>query len=157
MADRGRPTEYKKEYITEVDVYLEECEDEYKLVSDYIETEGIKIKDSEISGVKSKEREKGILKVKLPTIEGFALRLGVSVKSLYNWQDEHPNFLQALSKIRAEQKKRLLNMGLSGEYNSTIAKLILSSNHGMTEKTDVTSGGKELTPLLVKFVNGKDS
>ena len=32
---------------------------------------------------------------------------------------------------------RLGESGLSGAYNSTIAKLILSSNHGMHEKSEV--------------------
>lgn len=104
----ARPTEYKKEYCEKVDEYLVLCQDTF---------------------------DTNKLKVKLPTIEGFATFLDVSKKTLYNWGDENPLFLHALQKINHEQKERLFNMGLSGDYNSTIAKLILSSNHGMSEKT----------------------
>ena len=103
-----------------------------------------------------------VIKVKLPSIEGFSLHLGVATKTLYNWGDEHPEFLHALEKIKKEQQLRLMDKGLSGEYNSTIAKLILSANHGMREKSDITTDGKELpTPILHGLLsddgNKKDS
>ncbi len=125
----ARPSEYLDEYVSKVDEYL------------------LLHKDEEIDSKK--------LRVKLPTIEGFALFIGVSKKSLYNWSEEHPEFLHALGKIETEQKERLINSGLSGDYNSTIAKLILSANHGMSEKTetDITSKGEGITPILVKFIN----
>lgn len=139
----GRPQgtfEYKEEYILKVDEYLQSNQDE------------------EIQVVKQSNSKKGYemfdtkIKVKLPTIEGFASFIDVSKKSLYNWEKEYPDFLHALDKIRIEQQKRLINSGLSGEYNSTIAKLILSSNHGMREKTDtdITSGGE-----IIKIYEGK--
>lgn len=120
----GRPEEYKEEYIAKVDEYLESRQDE------------------EVHVVKQANSEKGYemfdnkLKVKLPTIEGFARFIDVSKKSLYNWEKEYPEFLHALDKIRTEQQERLINQGLSGGYNPTIAKLILSSNHGMAERTE---------------------
>lgn len=132
-SNRGRPSEYKEEYIDKVDEYLEANQDE------------------EIQLVKQSNSEKGYemydnkLKVKLPTIEGFAHFIGVSKKTLYNWRDEHEDFLHALEKIEVEQKERLINSGLSNDYNSTIAKLILSSNHGMREKSDVTTDGEKIT------------
>ena len=124
----GRPSEYREIYISKVDEYLATCEDEYTGIG----KDGLR------------------LKVKLPTIEGFAQYLDVSKKSLYNWRDQHEEFLHALERIELEQKQRLLNCGLSGDYNPTIAKLVLSANHGMAEKseTDITSGGKSLSELL---------
>lgn len=122
MAKRGRPTEYKESFVADAAKYLEQCEDE--------ETEFHKTR-----GEKSDSYDR-ILTVKLPTIEGFAIYLGASVKSLYTWSEQHPDFLQALEDIKDAQKERLLAKGLSGEYNPTIAKLILSSNHGMKEKTE---------------------
>jgi hypothetical protein len=82
--------------------------------------------------------------VRLPTIEGYADFLKVSNKTLYNWAEDIPEFARVLEKINNEQKKRLLDMGLAGYYNPTIAKLILSSNHGMRENIDATSGGKPI-------------
>jgi len=131
----GRPSEYKKEYITKVDEYLESRQDE---VFEFHKTRGVKS-----DGYDRK------VNVKLPTIEGFAIFINVSKKTLYNWRDENPKFLHALEKIEVEQKRRLLDSGLSGDYNSTIAKLILSSNHGMTEKTDITTGGEPMGVVML--------
>lgn len=115
----GRPTKYEEEYINKVDEYLAINQDEFN---------------------NSK------LKVKLPTIEGFALYIGVNKHALYDWEKEYIQFSHALDKIRTEQKQRLLNMGLSGDYNSTIAKLVLSANHGMSEKSEIdhTSKGEKI-------------
>jgi hypothetical protein len=59
-----------------------------------------------------------------------------------------------LKKIKDIQRERLLYNGLSGDYNSTIAKLVLSANHGMSEKSEVdhTSKGESLRPQIV--ING---
>ena len=118
----GAPTKYKIEFIEKVDEYLKECEDN---ITDY--------KKSSSSTGESYQR---IVEVNLPTLEGFSSFIDVSVDSLDRWGKKYPKFCGALRKIRAEQKKRLLDKGLSGDYNPVIAKLILSANHGMNEKTE---------------------
>ena len=45
-----------------------------------------------------------------------------------------------------EQKERLVNMGLAGVYNSNIAKMMLSSNHGMKDRIETTADTKERDP-----------
>lgn len=52
--------------------------------------------------------------------------------------------------LQAYQKRELINRGLLGTYNSTIAKLILSSNHMMTERIDQTSGGELMTKTMTE-------
>lgn len=136
----GRPSEFKEEYIEKVDDYLEENQDEVEAV---LESE------NERTG---RVRYDPKLKVKLPTIEGFARYINVSKKSLYNWEKEHPKFLHALEKIKIEQQQRLINMGLSGDYNPTIAKLVLSANHNMREKADLTSDNKEIGSNLIDLI-----
>lgn len=133
----GRPNEFKKEYIKKVDEYLENQQDE--------EIEVLRQRSNTEKGYEIYDQK---IKVKLPTIEGFALFLGVSKRVLYDWEKKYPDFLHALDKIRTEQQQRLINMGLSGDYNSTIAKLILSTNHDMREGSDITTGGDKLTTLL---------
>lgn len=132
----GRPSKYEEVFIEKVDEYLELHQDK--------EIHVVKQSSDKYEMFDNK------LKVDLPTIEGFASFLGVNKTSLYEWEKEHEGFSNALDKIRQEQQKRLINNGLSGDYNPTIAKLILSANHGMREKTetDVTSAG-----LAIQFAN----
>ena len=85
--------------------------------------------------------------VKLPTVEGFADFIGVTKTTLYNWAKEHAEVKGGIDKIITEQLTKLIDNGLQGTYNSTIAKLILSSNHGMREGIDAMMGGK----ILNKF------
>lgn len=124
---------YKKEYIEKVDEYLEENKDTNVRISRRGIRKTGEYKDSPYVIYDTK------FKVKLPTIYGFALYVGVSEKTVGNWGKVHKKFRRALDKIKNEQKQRLVNMGLSGDYNSTIAKFILSSNHGMKERKDLTS------------------
>jgi len=135
MSTTGRPLEYKEEYVQKVDEYLSLCRDE--------EYEFHKTR-----GEKSDSYEEKT-KVKLPTIEGFALFIGVNKTSLYEWEKLFPIFSNALDKIRTEQQTRLIDKGLSGQYNPVIAKLILSSNHGMKERSDIESGDKPLTATII--------
>ena len=120
----GRPTTYKEEYNEKVNEYLIACEDE--------ETATIKT-ENPITGYKGYETK---LKVKLPTIEGFSLYIDIPLFTLYTWREKYPLFKQSLEKITNKQKERLISKGLSNDYNSTIAKLMLSSNHGMSERND---------------------
>ena len=86
----------------------------------------------------------------LPTIEGFAVYLDVTKKTLYNWSKDYPKFLHALDKILTIQAKQLIDDGIYGgkEINASIVKLLLMANHGMKERTDTTSGDKPLpTPI----------
>lgn len=147
----GAPTKYDEEYIQKVDEYLQQNDDDYQL------------KTFKATDEKGKDHSKTdiIYRVKLPTIEGFASFIGVSKKSLYNWRDEHEEFLHALEKIEREQHRRLVNEGLAGNYNPTIAKLILSSNHGMSEKQaiDHNHGGKidfDIGKVLKKAYGDKE-
>ena len=129
----SRPSEYKEKYTHLVDKYLDEYSDSVEVVGDNKPT---------------------ILRtVKLPTIEGYAKYIGVNKSSLYEWKEKHKEFSYSLEKILIEQKQRLINEGLSGNYNSTIAKLVLSSNHGMNEKQELDAkveGNISLTDLFDK-------
>ena len=80
----------------------------------------------------------------IPTVCGFACYVGTCEKTIYNWADAHPEFLQALDELHSKQQQILLSKGLLGEFNSTIDKLILMNNHGYKERRDTTSGEKPL-------------
>lgn len=139
----GRPTKYDPSYCLLAEEYVKECVDEW---DEYHKTRGEKSDSYERT-----------LKVNLPTHEGFAQKIGVVTKTLYNWAEENPDFLQSLDYITQEQKKRLLTEGLAGVYNPLIAKLVLSSNHGMRERTDVTSNDDKVKSIAVEIIESKDN
>ena len=130
MAKEGRPTAYKEQFIDKVDEYLASSKDEEYQVRSFESGRGVAWNTK--------------IRVHLPTIEGFAQFIGVPRRTVFDWKDVHPEFSHSLEKILTEQQKRLIDSGLAGDYSPTIAKLILSANHGMREKTDLTSDGKAI-------------
>lgn len=93
----------------------------------------------------------------LPTVEQLAHTLGISRDSLY----ERKEFSDILERLKQVQAHLLINKGLIGDYNSTIAKLLLSSKHGYVEKTEVQRTDNPLKILLeaynVKPTEGSDA
>lgn len=130
MAKEGRPTKYDPIFIDKVDEYLEQCQDEE---DEFHRTRG----------EKSDSYER-IIKVDLPSRDGFSQFINVHRDSLKEWSKLYPEFSAALDDIDVAQKKALINNGLAGTYNPTIAKLVLSANHGLREGTDLTSNGQEI-------------
>ena len=76
------------------------------------------------------------LKVNLPTIEGLAFYLEISRSTLYLWQKEYPEFSDIIEFLQQKQVNALINNGLAGKYNPTIAKVLLAK-HGYNEKHDI--------------------
>lgn len=141
----GRPTKYDGENtIKLVDEYLDTCVDEIEIFEKTV-------------GDKSTSYER-ILKTNIPSIAGLAIYLDLSKDTIYAWAREYPQFSYALEKVSRLQEHKLINGGMAGTYNSTMAKLMMSSNHGYKEKTesDLTTNGKDINqPILVKFVDDK--
>jgi len=98
--------------------------------------------------------------VNLPTIPDFCSYIGITKKTLYNWRDWETTSNEkedgsavwkqarkiavdtAFERILNEQQKRLINRGLSGDYNPTIVKLILSNNHNMHDEVNTNVTGE---------------
>lgn len=139
----GRPSKYSNEMLTKAHEYLQQCVDEEL---EFHKTRGDK--------TNTYERK---LKVNLPSVEGLSIYLGVSRDTLYEWSKEHQEFSDTLDEVLKLQKKVLIEKGLSGDYNPLISKLVLSANHGMRDKTDVTSDGERLTINVIKFDGDNDT
>lgn len=119
----GRPTDYTPEILEQAKSYL-----------------------SVIFGDPSDTKEP-----RVPSIAGFARLLSVSRSTVYEWAKEHKEFSDILEEVLALQEQLLLHNGLNSKWNPTITKLMLSK-HGYRESTDVTSGDKPISPLLVRFL-----
>ena len=131
----ARPTDYNENTIKFTQDYLDSCVDTEE---DYTKSQGDKSS--------SYER---LIRVKLPTIEGLAVYLGVNKTTIYEWESRYPEFSNVLAQLRSKQAETLINKGLSGDYNPIISKLLLMK-HGYAEKTetDVTTKGESInTPV----------
>ncbi len=135
----GRPLTYSKDIIKKAKEYVDKCEDEEY---ERIRTEGPASTTYELK-----------LKVNLPTIEGLALHLEVSRETIYDWERKYQEFSDIIDKLRQKQADTLISKGLSGDYNSTIAKVLLTK-HGYREGLEQTGkDGKDITLLSEEQIN----
>jgi hypothetical protein len=139
----GRPTDYSPEILTKAQEYLDSRED------------NIEVAVSDSGRHTSVYRE-----VKLPTIEGLAYHLKVSRDTIYEWEkhEDKKAFSDIISDLRAKQAERLINQGLSGNYNSTIAKLMLHK-HGYSDKQEIdhTTKGEPIKGINYVVPNGDNA
>lgn len=94
----------------------------------------------------------------IPSAAGLAVTLGVVESTVYNWDSEaYPEFLGFLGKIKTKQQQVLLSKGLSGDFNSTITKLILTK-HGYSDRIEQSGveGGPIKNEWTVKIVDARD-
>ncbi len=139
----ARPTIYSEEYIKKSQEYLKTCVDE---IEEYHKTRGEK-----------SDSYDRIVRVRIPTIEGLALYIGISRSTLYLWRDEQKEFSDIIDELQEMQADRLLNNGLSGDYNQTIAKVLLTK-HGYREGIEQTGkDGEKLTVQLINYDNGDNT
>lgn len=132
----GRPSEYSGEILTKTREYIESRVDQFEQV----------VSQESESYTMYKER----LKVQMPTIEGLAVYLKVHRDTIYQWEKDHPEFSDILEELRATQADRLLNNGLSGNYNPTIAKVLLTK-HGYTDKQEIDQKTEHSGGITIKF------
>lgn len=79
----------------------------------------------------------------VPSVSGLSRVLNISLSTIKDWA-HHKNkteFSATLEKIAAEQELVTLNKGLTGEFKSPIAKLLLN-NHGYSEKVQNDQSGE---------------
>lgn len=140
---RGRPTKYSPDILKRTNEYIESCQDE---VFEFQKGHG---------ATDTYERR---VRVNIPTLEGLAIALRVHRDTLHQWAKDYTTFSDTLEFLKQVQAHRLMLGGLSNDYNHTIAKLMLSSNHGMKERSDVTTDDEKLpVPLLANAILNNDS
>lgn len=120
----GRPTDYSEHKLTEAEHYIKVlCQD---------------------------ETINGKLSVKIPTIEGLAYWLGISRSTLYLWQKEYPEFSDIIEQLQVKQAEALIQNGLAGNYNSTIAKVLLTK-HGYTDKQEIDQKNQHSGEIIISW------
>jgi len=117
----GRPTKYSDTYVKKTKDYVDSCNDELVQI--------VSGESEKFTAFKEKVR------VNLPTIEGLAIYLKLHKDTIYEWEKKYKPFSDVINILRAKQVERLINNGLSGDYNPIIAKVLLSKQ-GYSEKTE---------------------
>lgn len=132
----GRPTKYRKEYCDELLKFFN--------IDPYFETP-ITYTDK-----KGNVTEKvNFIAADLPTLAGFAKKIGISRDTLNEWTREHPEFSDAIKKSKECQESILTTNALRGDYNPAFSIFFAKNNMGWKDRTDLTTNDKDLpTPLL---------
>ena len=122
----ARPTIYDETFLVRTREYIDSCEDDL-----------------------------ANKKVNLPTIEGLAFHLKINKDTIYTWRKEKDEFSELIADLLAKQAKALVNCGLAGTYNSTIAKVLLTK-HGYREGQDITTMDEKLSTGVIMLPQKND-
>lgn len=81
----------------------------------------------------------------VPSRVGLCCHLGISKHTSYEWEKLYPEFSATLQAVETLQEHTAVNKGITGEFNSTIVKLVLA-NHGYSERQalDHTTAGQPM-------------
>lgn len=83
----------------------------------------------------------------VPTVAGLAVYLCKSRAMMYEWAKQNNEFSDILETLASIQEMLLVDGGLIGDFNSTIAKMMMTK-HGYSDKveTNHTSTDGSMTP-----------
>ena len=88
------------------------------------------------------------------SIEGLADHLDIARSTVYKWRDEIEEFSDTLEAVMRKQAIALINNGLTGDYNSTMTKMMMNVNHGYRERNEVDnlSSDGSMSPQKIERV-----
>lgn len=131
----ARPTDYNPKILKKAKKYIDSCVDE---IEEYHKTRGEK-----------SDSYDRLVRVKLPTIEGLAVYLGITRPTIYDWKEKHLEFSYIIDELQAIQTDRIINNGMSGDYSPVISKVLLAKQ-GYRDATELTGlEGKDLIPETI--------
>ena len=84
----------------------------------------------------------------IPTVPGLAVYIGVTSCTIRAWAKTHADVGEMLQLLNDMQETQLLNHGLDGSYNASIATLVLAK-HGYKKASEVdhTNDGGAFEPM----------
>lgn len=85
---------------------------------------------------------------KVPFLEEFAGRIGVSQDSVKRWTEANEDFCGAIERIKDYQRMALITLGLK---SPAMLIFLLKANHGMIETSKIQHEGSGGKPLNIIF------
>lgn len=92
----------------------------------------------------------------LPTLEGFAIKIGVHRETLNNWAVKNPKFFDAIKKAKDRQKEILVQNGLVGAYEKVFAIFVAKNVTDMSDKQELDINEKHTLVPFSEIVAGVD-
>lgn len=94
------------------------------------------------------------LPARMPTLRGFAKKIGVGIRTVYDWIDEkhgsyQEEFSQAFTCAKEIRKEWLIDVGLSGNAPPASFKFVAVNVTDMRDRTEAEITGKDGGPLEV--------
>ena len=87
---------------------------------------------------------------KVPFLEEFASRIGVSTDSVKRWTEANKDFCWAIERIKDYQRMALITLGLK---SPAMLIFLLKANHGMIETSKIQHEGSVSKPLNIIFTD----
>lgn len=95
----------------------------------------------------------------MPSNTRLSLMLGVTRQTMDAWAKKHAEFAEVMWRVKALQKLTLQNGGLLEKFNPSVTKLVLATNHGMSDRQaiDHTSGDEPIGAIRVEVVGAQSN
>lgn len=74
---------------------------------------------------------------RMPTLTGFAISVGVTTRTLYNWAEKHTEFQESMDYCNAVQDDMLQQFALNGIWNPSMASFVLKAKHAWEDKKTI--------------------
>jgi len=140
----GRPSKYEERYCQEIIDFF--AREPYAPL----------MVDSEDGGTVPALTKTGspiLVPCKLPTFEGFAIKIGVHRETLLNWIESNPDFFDAYKRAKDMQKEILIQNGLVGAYEKTFAIFTAKNVTDMRDKhPDEKVGADDLANAIATLI-----
>lgn len=129
---KGKNTKYKAKYGQELLDYFSCPSTRVEYIKHY-DSKGNVIKEEPV-----------VIGADYPTFEGFAIKIGVTARTLENWAKGKPTTFGVVYEMCKDiQKNLILVNALGGRYNGNFARFIASAQFDMAEKTKQEIGAAD--------------
>lgn len=125
---RGRPTKYDKSYCDEIIRY-------FNIEPNFESPVTITYKDG------TTREEMKMFANNLPTLAGFASKIGVNRDTLNEWMKQHKEFSDAIKEAKEHQEQILVENGLQGLYQGPFAIFTAKNVIGWRDKSEIEQTG----------------
>lgn len=131
---KGRPTRYRPRFCEKLIQHFD--------IEPWEEREIPHYKDGQVVWNDIK-----ILPVRMPTLRGFAKKIGVGISTIYDWLNSehrsyHKDFSDAFTHAKEIRRDWLIDLGLSGGAPPASFKFVAVNVTEMRDKTDVNVSGE---------------